>query len=108
MSNMPELFIENCVNALTRLYNEGLEMKTLNDANEYAKRGNAIAFILNKIENDFSTDDMVYVYIKTSKKLGKSLNPISIEILKKLENSGCCLKKVQSVVTPTPLTSTSV
>lgn len=78
--------INNIISTLVRLDNESKEPNIT--ATEFARRGEAIKRILNKIESDFGSDFFVYIFKETCKKLGHTLCPLHNTIIKKLTKFG--------------------
>lgn len=88
---------DNIVETLLKLHNESIIPNI--SAEEFGKRGNAISFLLNKIENDFGIKYMLYIFNITSKKLGHTLSPVDTTIIKKLLENGYEIKNVKKGVT---------
>ena len=98
MEQMPDEFIETCIIVLMRYHNEAKDYKMLDDKKEYCRRGLGIKTLLNKIEHDFNTKEMLRVYVRTCQRLNETLNPLDIEIIHKLMENGFKINNVKSVL----------
>ena len=87
---------ENIIATLMRLHLEAKEPHITTQ--EWARRGNAITYILNKIETDFGAKYMLHIFVWTSKQLGESLAPINHTIVQKLLENGCKIKKWHKIL----------
>jgi len=54
--------------------------------------------ILNKLEQDFSTKFMLYVFCKTKNRLGEALSPITDQLLNRLLDHGFTVNNLKVVV----------
>ena len=97
---MTEQFLEKvertAVNVLARLHQDAKDNK--DDLEEYVRIGEAVCKILNKLEQDFYLEFMLYVFCKTKDRLGESLGPINAPLLKKLLDNGFTVKELNVVV----------
>jgi hypothetical protein len=87
---------DSIISTLVRLHNEAKEPNITTQ--EWARRGNAITYILNKIEADFGVKYMLHIFVWTSKQLGESLAPINHTIVQKLLSNGCKIKKWNKIL----------
>ena len=81
---------DNIISTLMRLHNEAKEPNITTE--EWVRRGNAITYILDKIEADFGAKYMLHIFVWTSKQLGESLAPINHTIVQKLLANGFKIK----------------
>ncbi len=88
--------IDNIVSVLIRLDREA--SKSDISAYEFAKRGNAIKHILNKIENDFGLKFMIDIFVLTNQKLGHTLGPLHTEIIQKLTSQDFTITNIKNAV----------
>jgi len=95
-SDISKKIKDNIVSTLIILDNEAHDPNIT--ANEYGKRGMAIKYLLENIENHYGTDFMVGAIAVASKQLGHSLGPLDVEIVKKLIPYGVTIGKVRKVV----------
>ena len=91
-----DIIERNIIDVLKRLTNEAAQIDKLDV--EYARRANAIIYILDKVCNDFGEKYMVYVFKKASDELGNTIGPLDYTILKKLVRLGCKVTNVKSIV----------
>ena len=98
MERMPDEFLETCIIVLMRYHNEAKDLIKLDDKKEYYRRGLGIKTLLNKIEHDFNTKEMLRVYVRTCQRLNETLNPLDIEIIHKLMENGFKINNVKSVL----------
>ena len=95
---------ENIIATLMRLHNEAKEPNITTQ--EWVRRGNAITYILNKIETEFGAKYMLHIFVWTSKQLGETLGPLNHSIVQKLVVNGCKITKLKKIVrysTKTPI-----
>ena len=78
---------------LIRLDNESKEQNITKE--EYFKRGQAIKFLMNKIEEDFGELFLKEIFIQTNEKLGGTLSLLDISIVQKLLLLGFEIKKIR-------------
>jgi hypothetical protein len=64
---------------------------------EFAKRADAIVFILNNIEKNLGKEYMLFIFMKTSEILNKPLGPLQIEFVKKMVYYGCPIENVVNI-----------
>ena len=98
MEQIPDEFLETCIIVLMRYHDEAKDLIKLDDKKEYYRRGLGIKTLLNKIEHDFNTKEMLRVFIRTCQRLNETLNPLDIETIHKLTDNGFEIKKVKNVL----------
>ena len=92
MDSMLQLATRTSMTVLVRLHREAKEVRE--DADAWHQRGQAIKFILNQFESDFGLEAMLVLFVKVSKHLGETLNPVDTSILVKLVDNGFQVKGV--------------
>ena len=93
---MPPYTMKVCISILVRLHEEATDPDITHT--EYARRALAIQRILDNVEEKFGIDAMVYLVVKTSKLIGKTLAPLDISIIHKLTSKGCKINHIHKVV----------
>ena len=83
----------NIIDVLIRLDNESKEQNITKE--EYFKRGQAIKFLMNKIEEDFGELFLKEIFIQTNEKLGRTLSLLDISIVQKLLLLGFEIKEIK-------------
>ena len=96
MNQVLEKVANDTVEVLVKLHMEAKQNK--DTIEESVLIGQRICMILNRLEHDFSLDFMIYVFCKTQDKLGESLSPINVPLLKKLLDNGFKVNELKVVV----------
>jgi hypothetical protein len=96
MNTVTKQIEDNIIAVLIRLYNEA--HVTNCSADEFGERGLAISQILELVERDFGIDYMIKIFIMTSKKIGHTLSPLDLSIVRKLESNGFEINNISKAV----------
>ena len=99
MTVPPAQIQRNIISVLIRLDREAREAKTgPNNVEEIARRGNAITWLMRKVEKDFGSNIMLKLHADASVEAGHTIGPLDASLLKDMLNMGCNVKKVHGVV----------
>ena len=99
MTLPPAQIQRNIISVLIRLDREAREAKTgPNNVEEIARRGNAITWLMRKVEKDFGSNIMLTLHADASVEAGHTIGPLDASLLKDMLNMGCNVKKVHGVV----------
>ena len=96
MNQFLEKVADDTVEVLVKLHEEAKQNR--GNIEEYVKRGRTVSMILNKLEQDFSTKFMLYVFCKAQNRLGEALSPISDQLLNRLLDHGFTMNNLKVVV----------
>jgi hypothetical protein len=93
---MDESIFNNIVETLIRISEEAKKQDI--SAADFGRRGVAIKYLLDKVEEDFGLQSMIKVFTRASKELGRPLGPLDVATVQKLVSLGFKIQNMGRVV----------